>query len=80
MAKGMEILSLLTFVCVGVFAGLIGGMLGLSGGVITVPSLIFIFPLFGIPEDQATHMAIGTSLAAMILNGTVSTWIRKCIF
>lgn len=70
----MEIYPLLAFLCVGVVAGLLGGLLGLSGGVVTVPSLILLFPFFGIPENQVTHMAIGTSLAAMVLNGIVSAW------
>lgn len=70
----MEIFPLFAFLGIGIFAGIIGGMLGLSGGVITVPALIFALPHFGIPETQATHMAIGTSLAAMVFNGIVSTW------
>ncbi len=70
----MEMIPLLAFLGVGILAGLIGGLLGLSGGVVTVPALVFIFPLIGIPETQVTHMAIGTSLAAMVFNGIVSTW------
>ena len=70
----MEIIPLLAFLGVGILAGLIGGLLGLSGGVVTVPALVFIFPAIGIPEEQVTHMAIGTSLAAMVFNGIVSTW------
>lgn len=70
----MEILPLIAFLGVGVVAGLLGGLLGLSGGVVTVPALVFILPRFGIPKDQVTHIAIGTSLAAMVFNGIVSTW------
>lgn len=70
----MELLPLLAFLGVGIVAGLLGGLLGLSGGIVTVPALVFMLPKFGIPETQITHMAIGTSLAAMILNGIVSSW------
>ncbi|MBS0629110.1 MAG: sulfite exporter TauE/SafE family protein [Verrucomicrobia bacterium] len=70
----MDIVHLLAFLGVGILAGLIGGLLGLSGGVVTVPALVFLFPVMGIPQSQVTHMAIGTSLAAMVLNGIVSTW------
>jgi len=70
----MDIFHLLAFLGVGILAGLIGGLLGLSGGVVTVPALVFIFPAIGIPDNEVTHMAIGTSLAAMVFNGIVSTW------
>lgn len=49
-------------------------MLGLSGGVITVPSLVLIFHLTGYPQSILMHTAIGTSLAAMVLNGMASTY------
>lgn len=70
----MELLPLFAFFIVGVLAGLLGGLLGLSGGVVTIPSLIFIFHYFDFPRDQVTHMAIGTSLAAMVFNGAMSAW------
>jgi uncharacterized membrane protein YfcA len=70
----MELLPLLAFLGIGVVAGLLGGLLGLSGGVVTVPALVFMLPKMGIPANQVTHMAIGTSLAAMVFNGIVSSW------
>ena len=70
----MDIVALLSFAVIGVLAGLIGGMLGLSGGIITVPCLILLFHFLGLPQTYLMHIAIGTSLAAMVLNGLASTW------
>ncbi len=50
----------------GVFAGLLGGMLGVGGGIVVVPALIWIFKQEGVQADVLTHLAIGTSLAAII--------------
>ncbi|MDP2027732.1 sulfite exporter TauE/SafE family protein [Sulfuriferula sp.] len=50
----------------GVFAGLLGGMLGVGGGIVVVPALIWIFKQEGVQPDVLTHLAIGTSLAVII--------------
>ncbi|BBP05055.1 UPF0721 transmembrane protein [Sulfuriferula plumbiphila] len=47
-------------------AGLLGGMLGVGGGIVVVPALIWIFRRAGVQPDVLTHLAIGTSLAAII--------------
>ena len=52
----MNIYTLLILVLIGLFAGAIGGILGISGAVIIIPSLVFILGL-------SQHEAIGTSLA-----------------
>lgn len=73
----MEIFALIAFLGVGALAGLIGGLLGLSGGVVTVPALFGIFHLIDVPQDVRMQMAIGTSLSAMILTGLASTWAHN---
>lgn len=50
----------------GVVAGLLGGMLGVGGGIVVVPALIWIFKQEGVQPDVLTHLAIGTSLASII--------------
>ncbi len=70
----MEIFALFAYVAIGILAGLIGGLLGLSGGVVTVPCLVFVFHFLGFPQDVLMHTAIGTSLSAMVLTGIASTW------
>ncbi len=70
----MLIASLLAFLVVGALAGVAGGLLGLSGGVVTIPCLLLIFHALSFPQSEVMHMAVGTSLAAMIFNGIASTW------
>ncbi len=73
----MEILILFALFIVGIIAGFIGGMLGLSGGVITVPCLVLLFHFIDFPQGYIVHTAIGTSLAAMVFNGIASTWAHS---
>ncbi len=54
------------YMLIGVLAGFSGGLLGLGGGVIIIPLLLWVFPTVGIPASYAIHLAIGTSLATII--------------
>ena len=56
-----------SFAFVGVFAGITAGLLGLGGGIIMVPSLLYLFKTFGMDEQHLMHMAVGTSLMAIIV-------------
>jgi uncharacterized membrane protein YfcA len=56
----------LAIVVFGGIAGLIAGMFGIGGGVITVPLLYTIFKSSGVSSDLAIHTAIGTSLLTII--------------
>lgn len=58
---------------IGAFAGLMAGILGIGGGVIVVPGLVFIFQHNQIiPENISMHVAAGTSLAVMIITSQSS--------
>lgn len=66
----MEIYAL--YLCLGIAAGLISGLFGLSGGVVIVPILIFTFGAQGFSSDVLTHLAIGTSLATIVITSISS--------
>jgi uncharacterized membrane protein YfcA len=53
------------YAAVGAFIGVLAGLLGLGGGVVIVPALLYTLPYFGV-TGQAYHMAIGTSMASII--------------
>jgi uncharacterized protein len=66
-------LAFILFVFLGTLAGFLSGLLGIGGGVIVVPGLIWIFQAFHIiPYSQEAHTAAGTSLAAMIVTALFS--------
>lgn len=50
----------------GLFAGFIGGLFGIGGGVVVVPALYALFTALGVDESVRMHVAIGTSLSTII--------------
>ncbi|MBL7481720.1 sulfite exporter TauE/SafE family protein [Legionella bononiensis] len=55
------------YILIGVFAGLMSGALGVGGGIILVPGLVFVFQSNHlIPENSIMHVAAATSLAIMV--------------
>lgn len=53
------------FIATGALAGLMAGLLGIGGGMIIVPALIFALPAFGVAEAVTSQVAVGTSLACI---------------
>ncbi|MGV6820158.1 MAG: sulfite exporter TauE/SafE family protein [Parvularcula sp.] len=51
----------------GLLAGFAGGLFGIGGGVIIVPALYTIFLANGVSDDVAIKVAVGTSLATIIV-------------
>ena len=63
---------LLVYMAIGVFAGISAGLLGVGGGAVTVPLLLWAFSAQGISQALATHIALATSLAAMVFTSLSS--------
>ena len=66
----MEALAL--YLVTGTAAGLLAGMLGVGGGLIIVPILTFIFAAHGFAPQHVLHLALGTSLATIIVTSIAS--------
>jgi|TARA_B100001741_G_scaffold230156_1_gene191547 uncharacterized membrane protein YfcA len=58
---------LLYAIC-GSVGGFLGGFLGLGGGIIFVPTLFFIFTLYGFNSEHIMQSAVSTSLACVIIS------------
>ncbi|MBV1914511.1 MAG: sulfite exporter TauE/SafE family protein [Pseudomonadales bacterium] len=67
-------MTILLYLFVGSIAGLLAGLFGVGGGVVIVPVLIFIFRDQGFSEQILTHMAVGTSLATIIITSLSSVY------
>ncbi|PID04228.1 hypothetical protein CSV67_01790 [Sporosarcina sp. P2] len=63
----------IVFLTFGVLTGLLSSLFGFGGGFVVVPMLYIILPTLGFPDTLVMYVAIGTSLAIMIVNSTNST-------
>lgn len=70
------LIELLVFLILGAISGFLSGMMGIGGGVIVVPGLAILFKYLvaTIPHTAIMHVAAGTSLAAMVVTATMSTY------
>lgn len=60
--------NIILFLVIGLVAGILSGLLGIGGGVIIVPALVFLF-------GYSQHLAQGTTLALMIPPiGILAAW------
>lgn len=63
---------ILAYLLLGAFAGLAAGLLGVGGGLIIVPVLIWLYAYQGFAESVTTHLAIGSSLATIVFTSIAS--------
>jgi len=63
----------LIYPAVGLVSGLLAGLLGIGGGLVIVPALLFILPHQGVPGVVTPHVAVATSLATVIVTSMVAT-------
>lgn len=73
----MTFLAISAYILTGAVAGIVGGLLGIGGGVIIVPSLLFLLSFSDFPKENLMHIAIGTSLACSSLNALAATYFHN---
>jgi uncharacterized membrane protein YfcA len=61
---------------VGAIAGVLAGLLGIGGGAVIVPALLFLLPVFGAGGEWIQHQAVATSLLTVVATGSSSAWLH----
>ena len=51
----------------GTIVGFLAGLFGIGGGLIIVPSLVYLLPMIGIPHEYLMSTALGTSFATIVV-------------
>ena len=65
---------ILTYLGVGAVAGVLAGLLGIGGGLVIVPMLVFCLTRQGVSNETIMHVALGTSMASIIFTAVSSFW------
>jgi len=63
---------LITYCGVGAIAGFLAGLLGIGGGLVIVPMLIYVMGSRGIAPEVLMHLALGTSMASIMFTSVSS--------
>ncbi|MFH2121997.1 MAG: sulfite exporter TauE/SafE family protein [Pseudomonadota bacterium] len=63
---------ILIYSALGALAGVLAGMLGIGGGLVIVPMLVFTFSWQHLPDPVIMHLALGTSMASIIFTSVSS--------
>jgi uncharacterized membrane protein YfcA len=66
------VLLIVALAALGCVAGILAGLLGIGGGIVLVPGLLYIFQAMGMDSESLIHVCVGTSLALIIPNGLMS--------
>lgn len=61
------------FIVLGLVTGILAGLLGIGGGVITVPAMFFLFRFHNFPAEHLMHVCIATALATTLMTSIGST-------
>jgi uncharacterized membrane protein YfcA len=60
------------YLLLGLFVGLFAGMLGIGGGMLLVPPLVFMFSAQDFLADRVLHLALGTSITTIMFTSLSS--------
>lgn len=69
-----ELQWILYYLILGLFVGYFSGLLGIGGGLLMVPVLVFLFGAQNFPAENILHLALGTSMATILFTSLSSTW------
>ncbi len=70
------IVMILIYILTGALTGFLSGLFGIGGGLLLVPVLAYSFELLQLPAEHIMHMAVGTSLAIIIVSVSSSSFFH----
>lgn len=62
----------LAYLVIGAAVGFFAGLLGIGGGAVMVPLLVFVFSAQGLPAAHILHVALGTAMATIMFTSISS--------
>ena len=62
----------LAYLAIGLIAGFLAGLLGIGGGALIVPMLVFVFTAQRLPSEHLLHVALGTAMATIVFTSLSS--------
>lgn len=68
---------ILLFIILGAFIGILAGLLGIGGGAVIVPTMLYFFAAQGVDTSLMMKMALGTSFATIVLTGISSVFTHN---
>lgn len=68
----MDPFFIISLLVLGIVVGFAAGLLGIGGGMLLVPFLTFLLPLYALPPELAVHAAIATSMTTIIFTSMSS--------
>lgn len=60
------------YLIVGCVAGVLAGLLGIGGGLVIVPMMVYCLALQGVSHDCIMHLSLGTSMASIVFTSVSS--------
>lgn len=60
------------YLAIGGVVGFLAGLLGIGGGMVMVPMLVFVFSAAGLPTEHLMHFALATAMATIVFTSLSS--------